>query len=83
MIEVTAKDLRNRAAEILRAVGQGERVTVTYHGRPVAEIRPVRGARRAIDSEEDVFGIWSDREDLKDAREWVRDLRRVRGDRSS
>ena len=44
------KELRNRLSEYLRRVAGGERVTVTMHGRPVAEILPARDAR---DSDEE------------------------------
>lgn len=39
------KELRNRLSEYLRRVAGGERVTVTMHGRPVAEILPAGAAR--------------------------------------
>lgn len=44
---VAARELRNHTAEVLRRVASGERVTVTSHGAPVAEIVPVRPGGRA------------------------------------
>ncbi len=36
-------EAKARFSEILRQVRAGQRVVVTYHGRKVAEIRPVEG----------------------------------------
>ena len=41
MSAVTVRDLRNRSAEMLARVAQGERVTVTKDGQPVAEVVPL------------------------------------------
>lgn len=43
--EVSARDLRNRTAEVLRRVEAGERLRVTVDRRPVAELVPL--ARRS------------------------------------
>ena len=42
---ITARDLRNDYARVLRAVEAGETFTVTSRGRPVAEIAPAGRAR--------------------------------------
>jgi prevent-host-death family protein len=39
--EYSAYDAKARFAEILRKVREGQSVTITYHGRPVAEVRPI------------------------------------------
>jgi prevent-host-death family protein len=44
--EVAVRDLRNRGGEILDRVAQGESLTVTRDGRPIAELRPL--ARRPL-----------------------------------
>ncbi|MBZ2198695.1 type II toxin-antitoxin system Phd/YefM family antitoxin [Occultella gossypii] len=46
MSEIAARELRNHTADVLRRVEAGEQVTITSRGRPVAELTPVRGARR-------------------------------------
>jgi len=40
MVTVTAKQLKQKTGEIIRRVKSGERLTVTYRGRPVAVIVP-------------------------------------------
>jgi prevent-host-death family protein len=41
MAEVSVRDLRNRGGEILNRVADGETLTVTRDGDPVAELRPL------------------------------------------
>jgi len=50
MGSVTVRDLRNHGGEVLDRVEAGERVTVTRHGRPVAELVPL--LPRALSGEE-------------------------------
>lgn len=38
---VAQRELRNRTAEVLRRVEEGERVEITVNGRPVAELGPL------------------------------------------
>jgi prevent-host-death family protein len=45
---IPQRTLRNRISEVLRQVEAGERVRITVDGRPVAELVPVGGARRAF-----------------------------------
>jgi len=42
---VSVRTLKNRLSEYLRRVRRGEHLTVTAHGRPVAELHPVRSTR--------------------------------------
>lgn len=39
--EYTTYEAKARFSEVLRKVREGRTVTVTYHGEPVAEIRPL------------------------------------------
>ncbi|HIE92085.1 MAG TPA: type II toxin-antitoxin system prevent-host-death family antitoxin [Acidobacteria bacterium] len=41
MPEVTVRELRNHGGEVLDRVTNGEALTVTRDGRPVAELRPL------------------------------------------
>jgi prevent-host-death family protein len=47
---VSIRELRNHGGEVLARVEQGETVTVTRNGRPVAELRPLR--RNGLTAEE-------------------------------
>jgi prevent-host-death family protein len=39
-MEIGVRDLRNRTSQVIDAVTAGERVTLTVHGEPVADIVP-------------------------------------------
>jgi prevent-host-death family protein len=39
-MDVSVRELRNHTARVIRAVEAGERVVLTVHGRPVADIVP-------------------------------------------
>ena len=41
MLTITQRQLRNDSAKVLRAVQEGQSMTVTRNGTPVAELRPV------------------------------------------
>jgi prevent-host-death family protein len=47
LLTMTAKELKNRTGEALRAVEQGRRVLLTRRGRPVAVLMPVAGGPSA------------------------------------
>ena len=46
--EYSAYDAKARFAELLRRVREGQSVTITYYGRPVAEVRPVPPAPETL-----------------------------------
>jgi len=48
MADVSARDLRNHTASILRRVEAGERVRITVSRRPVAELAPLARALAPI-----------------------------------
>ena len=56
---VASRDLRNHTADGLRQVSSGTpvTVTVTVNGAPVAEITPVRSARKQFLSKADLLSI--------------------------
>lgn len=39
-MEIGVRDLRNRTGQVIDAVQAGERVTLTVHGEPIADIVP-------------------------------------------
>lgn len=41
MSVASARDLRNHTADVLQRASSGETVTITVHGAPVAELRPL------------------------------------------
>jgi len=57
MSQVTVRDLRNHGGEVLDRVVAGERITITKHGKPVADLVPhrPRGTPREV-----VDRLWRD-----------------------
>ena len=49
-ITYSAHEAKARFAEVLRHVRGGETVTVSYRGEPMAEVRPLREDKSAVDS---------------------------------
>ena len=43
MEKVTVRELRNNGGRVLQRVADGETLTVTMDGQPIAELRPVSG----------------------------------------
>ena len=43
MPNVTVRELRNNGGRVLERVANGESLTITMDGRPVAELRPLPG----------------------------------------
>ena len=50
-MEVGVRDLRNRTSQVIDAVRAGERVTLTVHGEPIADIVPHRHRARWLSGE--------------------------------
>ena len=78
-MNVSTVDLRYRTKEILRAVERGESVTVLQRGKEKARIVPPASKRNAAKLRTpEAFGLWKDRDDLRDVSAYVRKLRRPR-----
>ena len=79
-MEITTKQLRIQPGRIIGQVNNGQEITVTYRGKPRAKIVPIL-TRRNVDIEEaenELFGIWKNREDTKNVEEFVRRMRKGR-----
>ena len=48
-IQYTMYEAKSRFSELLRRVRAGERVVITYHGEPMAEIRPLEKAPESFE----------------------------------
>lgn len=51
---IAQRDLRNENAKVIDAVAAGETFVVTRNGEPVAELRPIRAARRTFITRDEV-----------------------------
>ena len=81
---VTAKQLKQRTGEIIRRVKSGERLTVTFRGKPVAVIaQPTMGESNTLEELRSFDEAWEDIEQTlekakpeftgwKEATQWAR-----------
>jgi len=72
---VTTRELRLNASKILKKVQRIGSVTVTLRGKPVAKLMPLNEEKVMRAAEHPAFGIWADREDMKDVHGWLRKIR--------
>ena len=54
---IPQRDLRNENAKVMDAVMAGETFVVTRNGEPVAELRPIRAARRTFVTRDEVASM--------------------------
>lgn len=57
MTTIASRDLRNHTRDVLDQVSAGATVTITVHGRPVAEVRPVASSTPTSLSRQEVLGM--------------------------
>ena len=75
-MQATVKQLRRATGEVMRAVGRGEKVVVTYRGKPVVRMTPIDAAEDVEAS--DLFGIWKDNESVASVKGYVDKVRKGR-----
>ena len=78
---ISTKQLRVQPGRIISQVNNGLVVTITYRGKPSAKIIPIQLKKeneniKNIDDE--LFGIWKDRKDIKNPEQYVREMRKGR-----
>ena len=81
-MEISTKQLRMQPGRIISMVNNGQNVTITYRGKPSAKIIPIVNRKdldmKDIGSEDELFGIWKNREDTKDVEQYIRNMRKGR-----
>jgi len=75
---VTAKQLRLETSRILRKVQQVGSLTVTLRGKPVAKLSSLNAKRPMRVEDHPAFGMYADREDMKDIYAWLKKIRTPR-----
>lgn len=77
-MNITTKELRDNPGKTLARVAGGQKITVTFRGKAVAEIIPIAEEDDPLPRSEDVlFGLWKDLE-ICDVDNHVRSLRKGR-----
>ena len=77
-MDASIVDLRYKTKDILKAIDRGETVTVFYRGKKKAKIVPIASGNPKDLTSLPAFGMWKDREDMKDPSAYVRNLRKSR-----
>jgi len=79
-MEVTTKQLRLEPGRIMSQISNGQEITVTYRGKPRAKIIPINAGKIPVSQEPDneLFGIWKDREDITNVEQFARSIRKGR-----
>jgi prevent-host-death family protein len=78
-MQITTKELRIQPGRIIDQVANGEEVTVTFRGKALAKIIPIR--KRSKDNqkaEPSIFGLWKDHADFQSVEDFVSNLRKGR-----
>lgn len=75
-MRVSTKELRTRMKLLIECVARGEEVIITYRGRDEAKIVPFKEIE--AEAEDQLFGLWEDRQDLEDVEGYVDSLRAAR-----
>lgn len=71
------KQLRRETGVLMRAVQRGETVIVTYRGKPVAEMTPIRETA-AQDGRDELFGMWRDHDAVASVADFMAEVRKGR-----
>ena len=81
-MEVTTKQLRIQPGRIISQVNNGQEITVTYRGKPCAKIIPINkqnfDLQNLEETDNELFCMWKDREDMEDVEQYVRNMRKGR-----
>jgi len=79
-MEITAKQLRLAPGRIISQVSNGQEITITYRGKSLAKIVPFAAGRIHVpqEPENELFGIWKDREDAVNVEQFARNIRKGR-----
>jgi prevent-host-death family protein len=77
-MEITAKQLRIQPGRIISQVNKGQEITITYRGKAFAKIIPLQTESSKQDFDDELFGIWKNREDLANVDQYVRNMRKGR-----
>ncbi|MBI5042589.1 MAG: type II toxin-antitoxin system Phd/YefM family antitoxin [Nitrospirae bacterium] len=72
----TAKELRYRTSSILENVRKGMEFIITMRGKSIAILKPLKREEKRFNPIG--FGLWKDRKDLKDVKEWLDEKRGTR-----
>ena len=77
---ISTKQLRIQPGKIISQVNNGLDVTITYRGKACARIIPME-KKETVNiegTEDELFGIWKNRKEMKNVEQYVRNKRKGR-----
>jgi prevent-host-death family protein len=79
-MQVSIRELRKQPGRIISMAGAGNNITITMRGKPAAKIVPLDSALEETSADEEslAFGMWKDREDMKEPSTFVANIRKGR-----
>jgi prevent-host-death family protein len=79
-MEISTKELRIQPGRIISQVVSGQEITITYRGKPRAKIVPIIDKKSFVSKEDEneLFGIWKNRNDTENVEQFVRSIRKGR-----
>lgn len=78
-MKITFLELRRDPGKLLEALERNEEITISRRGQDIARVIPTSQNQNDVDiAQHPAFGIWADREDMRDPSEWVRQVRKGR-----
>jgi prevent-host-death family protein len=77
-MEITAKELRGKPRQIIEQAARGTEIIITVHGKRMARLIPYTTGKGKEKIEDELFGLWKDREDIGSVDEYIRSLRKRR-----
>lgn len=77
-MEISAKELRGKPGRIIEQAARGLEVIVTMRGKKIARLVPYHHSQKNEDIEDEIFGMWKDRDDMEPVDEYVRSCRKGR-----
>lgn len=77
-MEASVLDLRKKMSEVMSAIDRHERVTLTHRGRRRAIIVPIQEKKKVKVADLAAFGMWADRDDMKNPVAYVEKQREQR-----
>jgi prevent-host-death family protein len=78
-MRITTKELRIQPGRILDQVANGQEITITFRGKALARIVPIKNKSKTSEREDvSIFGLWRDHAETENIEEYVRDFRKGR-----
>ncbi len=80
-MKITAKELRGKPGQIIEMASRGTEVVITIRGKKLARIIPYaskKGNYSDKGNEDEIFGLWQNREDIENVDDYMRNMRKRR-----